>query len=230
MVSILIPIFNTKKKWLVECFDSIFNQTYKDYEIVIVNDGSTTTDTLEFLDDIKKNKKTNVINLLKNVGLPTALNVGLRACRCKYVARMDSDDVMLPHRIEKQVDYLNAHEDVDLLSTGLNYLRLIDSNWVISDLIIHPSVITKDIAKHSNWFVNHPTVMYKKSKILSIGGYDEALRSYPEDFDLWIRMIKNGMVLHNLHESFLLLRISNDTLSKTNINVTSFCEKLRSEL
>jgi glycosyltransferase involved in cell wall biosynthesis len=227
MLSILVPVYNTKKEWLKQCFDSIFNQSYKDYEVIVVNDCSTNEETIDYLNSLKN---IILINHEQNLGLPSALNTGLNHCNCELVARMDSDDIMLYRRLEVQVEYMKNNPNVDLLSTGLNYLIEQNNKWVVSALITHPSIITRKIAKNSNWFINHPTIIYKKSKILSLGGYDEKLKGYPEDFDLWIRMIKNGMILHNLQESLLLLRISNNTLSKTNNDVVNFCEQLRKEL
>ena len=229
MVSVLVPVYNTKREWLEECFNSIYQQTYKDFEIVVVNDCSTNQDTLEFLESIEDKENINIIDLEENCGLPVALNVGLSECKYEYVARMDSDDIMLPYRLEKQMNYLLKNPKVDLLSAGVNYLTEDRQHWNITNLIIHPPIITREVAKYSDWFINHPTVIYKKSKILAIGGYNEKLRGFPEDFDLWIRMIKCNMVLHNLQESLLLLRISSNTLSKTN-NTIDFFQNLRNTL
>ena len=231
-VSILIPCFNTPKAWLTQCLNSVFGQVYSNYEIVIVNDKSTNEDTLQFLKEIKDIKNVVIVNNKENVGIGTSLNNGLKSCSNELVFRLDSDDIAYPQRLQKQLEYLEANPNVNLIGTGLKYYVNQGNNlWCASnDVVIHPPVITKDVAKNSNWFVNHPTVLYKKSEILSIGGYREDLRGLPEDFDLWLRMIKNGMILHNMQESLLYLRINPKSLSNTNKHVFEFCKKLRDEL
>lgn len=214
-ISIIIPVYNTPSSQLRLCMKSVYSQTYQNYEVIIINDASNNKDTIDFLKDIN-NPKVRIINLESNGGISVALNIGLNEAKNEYVARMDADDMMNPHRLQKQIQYLVDNPNVDMLSTGLNYCTENNGNIEINpNAVIHPHIITNEIAKKSRWFVNHPTVIYKKSKILSLGGYDESLKGLPEDYDLWIRMLNNDMVIHNLQESLLYLRLSNNSLSKS---------------
>lgn len=214
MISILIPVYNTPYDWLLKCHISIMNQTFQKFEIVYVNDGSTSTETLKFFEQIKNNLKCNIVTLEKNVGICKALNIGLNNCKYDYVARMDSDDIMYNSRLWYQYDYMVKNPDVDLVGSGMNYLRFKDNRWIIeNNNNYHPSVITKDVILNNTWFINHPTVMFKKNKILSIGGYDESLKGYAEDYDLWTRMFLNDMILHNIKQNLVLYRFSDNTLS-----------------
>lgn len=214
MISILIPVYNTPYLWLKECFISIMKQTFKNFEIVYVNDGTDLEETLKFFNDIKDNKLCKIINLEKNVGISKSLNIGLKECKYNYIARMDGDDIMYPNRLFIQYQYMMKFPFVDLVGTSINHYRLINNKWVTeNNETKHPLVITRDVITNSEWFLNHPSVMFKKDKVLSIGGYNEDLNGYSEDFDLWSRMFINNMVLHNIHNTLLLYRINKDGLS-----------------
>jgi len=235
MISILIPVYNTPYLWLKECFISIMKQTFKKYEIVIVNDGSTSEETLRFFNDIKENKSCNIINLEKNVGITKALNIGLRECKYNYIARMDSDDIMHNLRLYTQYRYMTHFPNVDLVGGGIDNYRLINDKWIIENNVTkHPLIITYDVIINNEWFLNHPTVMFKKDKVLSIGGYNEELNGYSEDFDLWARMFMNNMILHNIHNTLLLYRLNDNGLShkflKDNDNyIKNLQEKIKKE-
>jgi glycosyltransferase involved in cell wall biosynthesis/predicted O-methyltransferase YrrM len=213
-VSVLIPVFNTPPDQLSICLQSIYTQTHKADEIVIVDDASTNPETIAFMRELKV-QNLRVIYLDSNHGIAGALNRGLGEVRNELVARMDSDDIMLPTRLGVQVQYMTDNPPVDVLSGALFYCR--ESAGVVSfdpNPVIHPSIVTKEIAKTSRWFINHPAVMFKRSKVMSVGGYDSKLRGYPEDYDLWVRMINAGCVLHNLSEPLIYLRLSNGSLTQ----------------
>ena len=235
MVSILIPVYNTPYLWLKECFISLMKQTFRNFEIVIVNDGSTLEETLIFFKEISDNKLCNIIHIEKNLGITKALNIGLKECKYNLIARMDADDIMHPSRLDYQYRYMIQFPNVDLVGTSIDHYRFLDNKWVIEEnKTNHPLVITYDIIINNEWFLNHPTVMFRKDKILSIGGYNEELNGYSEDFDLWSRMFMNNMILHNIHNTLLLYRINNDGLShkfsKDNDNyIKNLQEKIKKE-
>jgi histo-blood group ABO system transferase len=231
MISILIPVYNTSSSWLWDCFMSINRQTFKDYEVVVINDGSNSQETLYVLNTFKSNSKYRIIDLPKNVGIAKALNIGLKECKYEYIARMDSDDIMLPKRLEVQIRYMVDY-NVDLCCVDMHYLKLENCRWIQFDSDTkHPLIITKEFAKNNEWFINHPGVMYKKSSVLSVGGYNEELFGYAEDFELWIKMLKANMKLHNIHEKLITFRISDSSLSKKfKSDNTEYIKKLQDEL
>lgn len=214
MISILIPVYNTPYEWIYQCHMSIMRQSFTKFEIIYVNDGSTNLETLNFFNEIKDNRIVKIINLEKNVGIAKALNIGLKECKYEYVARMDSDDIMYNNRLLYQYDYLYKNPNVDLVGSGIEYYKYINGKWIIeNNTNFHPNIITPDILSKSDWVINHPTVMFKKNKILSIGGYNEQLYGYAEDYDLWARMLLNDMVLHNIRYNLVMFRFSDDSLS-----------------
>ena len=143
-------------------------------------------------------------------------NIGLKNCSYEYVARMDSDDIMKPTRLEVQYKYMIDHPEVDVSSTDMYYTSFTGGFWkeYAQEDCKHPKVITKEYAKTHDWILNHPCVMYKKSKVLKVGGYSENMLDKAEDYDLWIKMLKKNMVLHNIDEKLMVFRYSDNSLSR----------------
>jgi len=206
LISIGIPCYNAEKT-IAKTIESIINQTYTDWELIIINDGSRDNSLIE----IEKfcDNRIIVINR-ENKGLPASLNEIASLAKGKYLARMDSDDIMLPNRIEKQVEYLENNSDVNLLGGGIICIddkendigerfapKIIKTAYQIfkGEIIFHPTIIGK-----TEWFKKNP--------------YDENLiRS--EDFELWCRTADSA-IIHNLQEPLIYYReyAENTTLSK----------------
>lgn len=218
MISVIIPVHNTNPEWLGISVTSILDQTFKDFEILLIDDASTNQDTINLLNQLDGYDKVEVIRLETNKGISGALNIGISQAKFDIIARMDSDDYSLPDRFQKQYDYLQSNPSVDLVGSNLHYMVLHNNDWVISsEQTEHPEIITKELAKGSLWFLNHPTVMFRKQSVIDVGGYNEALRGLAEDYELWIRMLRNGKELRNLPDVDLYLRINPNSLVQ-NIN------------
>ncbi len=225
MISVLIPVYEVPVPWFVQALDSVNEEvvrfqerhpTLSGCEVVIVCDGSEQTDLLELLSARQANGRERVVHLPENVGVAGALNVGLEECRNELVARFDADDVMLPGRLSAQYERMTRDEEVDCLSTGLNYMVETKDGWAVTpEEVLHPEVVTRAVAAESLWFMNHPTVMYRRSSVMRAGGYDRSLKGFSEDYDLWVRMLLKGMRLRNLRRSYHLLRISNASATKS---------------
>lgn len=216
MISILIPIYNTPIEYLKECFDSIDNQTFQDWEVVIVNDGSN-EEVTNYLKNLNK-EKYNVYHQ-ENSGISKALNYGLQNCKYNLVARMDGDDIMLPERLEKQLKYFNLN-DVDVLGTQVQLFGISQDGMITN----HPLVIPRSIIQRLDWFLNHPSVMFKKDKVLSIGGYTSEFDGL-EDLELWCRCLLNNYKLRNLPDMLLRHRRHNDNATVRN-NMTLILQKI----
>lgn len=214
-ISILIPFYNTKYEYFKECLDSIENQTFtRVYETIIVNDGSNNDITNQIKDYIKTLKGDyKIYDLDKNYGIAYALNYGLNKCIYNYVVRMDSDDIMKHDRLEKQYNYMVNNDKCAVLGGQCEMMN--ESTKKINYVTKHRNVITKTFLKHEKpgWFINHPTVMYKKDIIMNIGPYNEALKGHSEDTYLWIELIKNGYEIHNLDDVILTYRDCPSSLS-----------------
>jgi len=200
--------YKEKPEYLRESIDSMLSQTLKTDDFIIVCDGPLTDELDKVLLEYEK-KYPDIIHikrLLKNGGLPGALNAGLPLCKNELVARMDSDDISLPERCEKQVKRFEENPNLAMLSTSLTEF-VTDSNGkrILQKEKSVPTSYNEILAysKKRNPF-NHPTMMYNKEKVLELGGY----RQWPyfEDYDLWTRMLASGCEGENLKESLLYMR------------------------
>lgn len=192
---VLIPVFNTPPAHLMEAVDSIKNQTLKANQIILVDDGSTSQATLAVLKALEKTCK--IVTLEVNQGTAVALNIGHGHCECEWIAIMGSDDICDPQRFALQAEYINAHPETDVIGTNLYSFY---DNDPKRSRIYHTQHAEKPPLRPSGnvyWLVNHGTVMYRKSKVLAVGGYTPALRR-AQDVDLWSKLYKAGAVFRNI--------------------------------
>lgn len=211
--SVLMSVYcKEKPEYLKLSIDSMINQTVKPDEIVIVKDGPLTKELERLIDEYKKNNNElfNIVTSEKNLGLGNALNLGLKNCSNELVARMDTDDISLNQRCEKQLKKFENDSELVILGTAIDEFYN-DVNQIVSSRVV-PTTYEEiyKFAKRRSPF-NHPTVMYKKSEVLKFGGYSNLKRN--QDVDLFGRMVFNSCKSENLSESLLLFR-SNSDLSK----------------
>lgn len=210
MFSLLMSLYYKENpSFLNDCFNSIWiNQTVKPNEIVLVFDGPI-TDDLQNIVNKWKNQIGDILKLVKlkeNVGLGKALNEGLNHCSHEWVFRMDTDDICMPDRFEKQVEYIINNPDVVLFSGQiLEFNEIPSDSSVIKIVPTHHVEILKYAQKRSPF--NHMTVAYKKSVIESVGGYQHHL--YMEDYNLWLRVIAAGYQVGNHSDVLLCARVGN---------------------
>ncbi len=198
-VSILMPVFDTPVAYLSECWESIRAQTFREWELVLVDDGSSSPDTVADIDRIAGDPRVVLVRLDENRGITAALNVGLKQCRGKLVARMDSDDNMLPTRLQRQFEYMQAHPDVSILGTQSQGIEW-ETKYAYSPTR-HPEQVTNEIIEHQRvtsqiFFLNHPTVMFRPQAVLNLGGYPTY--RIAQDLALWLRAVRAGLKIHNL--------------------------------
>lgn len=206
-VTVLMSVYNGER-YLRAAIGSILKQTFRDFEFLIVNDGSTdsTTKILESYNDYR----IKIINNEKNIGLTKSLNEEIAIAQGKYIARMDADDLSLPERLEKQVAFLEEHPEVGILGCGFQVVSESgDSNYTI----LYPS--NHNLLRWRLCFscpIAHPSVMMRTAILRLITGYNTDMR-YAADYDLWIRL--SGITkLSNLQEVLLLYRQHEDTVSQ----------------
>lgn len=202
--SVLIPVFNTPAQFLTESVRSCLLQTLRPEEILVVDDGSTNADTLTALAQLRTLKLPGLRVLVqpRNSGVAAALNAGLEATRHDCIARMDADDIMLPHRLASQAAYRTRVGRVDAL--GGQMICFGQQSGIFTE---HPESVTAKVAvDHPNgWFINHPTVLLDRRSVLSVGGYDPNFAGC-EDMELWYRMLSRGMVIGNVPSIVLMYR------------------------
>jgi glycosyltransferase involved in cell wall biosynthesis len=202
LVSVIMAVHNGEQ-FIREAIDSVLEQTFKDFEFIVIDDGSTDSTSLILAEYQSRDARIHVKRLDQNQGLTICLNMGIQLARGKYVARMDADDVCLPHRFEEQVKYLDKHPEIVVLGTAFTFIDEAGNHqrdYVFSD--------NPDVLKWNLLFFNpisHPTAMFRLPAIKSLDGYDpKIIRA--QDYDLWWRVSLIGK-LGNLKDAHLLLRL-----------------------
>lgn len=207
LFSVITSVYkNDKPKFVRVALDSMMaNQSVKPTEIVLVQDGPVPEGLSSLLSEYetKYPEVMNVIRLEKNGGLGNALKLGVENAKYDICARMDSDDICLPDRFEKQLAYLEAHPECDIV--GSQITEFIDSPLNIVGKREVPCT-NEEIYKYmrSRCALNHPTVMFKKESILKAGNYKDWF--WNEDYYMWIRMMERGCVFANLPDVLVNMR------------------------
>ena len=211
-VSILISSLNTKASYIQECLDSIKKQEgYFNIEIIWINDGSDLLHTQILKRILEKfEKTTRFIKIVYdendgNKGVGYSLNKGILMCSNEIIIKMDSDDIMYPHRINTQYNYMMQNPSTKICGAQV---KMFDDNKNHRGVSNHPSITWEEYKSiKSHWFINHPTVCYRKSAVLEAGNYDEKLKQMCEDFELELRMLKTHGYIYNFSEPLLHYRL-----------------------
>jgi glycosyltransferase involved in cell wall biosynthesis len=207
-ISVLLPIKNESIHNLNSCFQSLFNQTYRHFEIIIIDDSDKEI-TINAIDDFNTGcDKLNIpIKVLRNntsKSVAGALNYGLQFCNCEYIARVDSDDVSYSTRFEEQLKFLEANSSYYIVGA---FYRIIDHEDNLKKVIRFPSS-NQNIKRfmYLRSTLAHPTLLIRKTFFENVGYYDESLNR-AEDYDLWLRAIKiNKIKIKNLSIPLLYFR------------------------
>lgn len=206
MISVVMPLCDTNATWLHESISSLLNQTFQNFELLIINNGSKTQETINFLSSLKNNSKIKIINLKYNYGISYACNIGIKNSQYDYIARMDSDDICLPSRLQIQYDHIQKNNEIDVLGSNCRFMFFENDSWILKNSTNHPCSIDQKVIDNNLWFINHPTVIFKKEAVISVGGYDESPDCIVEDYDLWIRMYKANKKICNISNILLYYR------------------------
>lgn len=208
--SVLLSIYSKEDPThFDEALTSIWDkQTLKPNEVVLVKDGPLTPELDKVIEHWKQKLGDIFIvsALEKNEGTGRAKNHGLQLCNYEYVAIMDADDISTPNRFEKQISYLQKHPEIIVLGAQLNEFIGEKNNITAqrSVPLTYHEIISYGKKRSP---INHPTSIYKKNKILKIGGYQHHLLM--EDYNLWIRVLANDYHTENLPDVVLYQRVSN---------------------
>lgn len=195
------------EKYLQEAIDSILGQTFKDFEFLIINDGSTdkTAEILKSYND----PRIKIINNEKNIGLTKSLNKGLRLVRGEYIARQDADDISMPERLEKEVEFLEQNKNVGLV--GTDYFMINEKGKVVHIVkCLNGCRELKAKLLESNQF-GHGSVMFRRECIDNIGAYREEFK-FAQDYDFYLRIVEAYDVA-NISEPLYKWRIDSKSIS-----------------
>jgi glycosyltransferase involved in cell wall biosynthesis len=212
--SVLMSVYARENPaWFDLAMQSIWDdQILKPNQIVLVKDGPLTSelDTQIELWQKKLGEVLCIVPLAENVGLGVALNKGLKHCKYELVARMDSDDISLPRRFEKQVATFLNDAKLDILGSFSTDIDEAGKLGILRSMPVEHEEIMNNLWTNP---LIHPTVMFKKNKLLSSGGYSSTLRRR-QDYELWFRLAKHGMKFANIPQSLFLYRFSSNSHKK----------------
>jgi glycosyltransferase involved in cell wall biosynthesis len=190
-VTVLIPVFN-RERFVSEAIESVLGQDFADFELLIVDDGSTDRTPEVLREWAARDPRVVIVTSEGNEGIPGALNRGLANARGEYIARLDSDDLMMPHRLAEQVAVLDSRPDVVLVSSAY---EIIDESG--QHLGMHrggePHEVVVYLLGFHNIVGGHSQVMYRRDDVLAAGGYSRAFPA-SEDYDLWERLLRRGRI------------------------------------
>ncbi len=199
-----------------ECLDSIAAQTMRNFELVVVDDGSRDGTRDRLAAYARGDRRIRLLSRERR-GLVTTLNEGLAHCRAAVVARMDADDRMHPERLECQLEYLKAHPEIDLVASRVRafpaekqgpgmreYLR-----W--QNDLLSPEDIAADIYVESP--LTQPSATFRRQAVTALGGYRDG--AFPEDYELWLRMVFAGKKIAKCPQILLDWRQRDDSYSRT---------------
>ncbi len=224
LISVILPVYNGEK-YLKLAIDSILHQTLSNFELIIINDGST--DESEKIIHTFKDPRIRYFCNEVNIGFSSTLNKGIEVSRGEYIARMDADDISLPFRFEKQMEFLLLHPEIAILGTAV---QLIDEKGGIFGEWKYP-LLAEELKlqiKKTCCFA-HPSVIFKKSCVMDIGLYHSNY-IFGEDYDLWFRLLEKYPGA-NLPETLLQYRIHSTQMSSTHLfQQTLICCMIRNQL
>ncbi|MGN8719061.1 glycosyltransferase [Holdemanella porci] len=214
MISVIMSTYKEDERLLRESIESILNQTYKDFEYIIILDYPDNDVHKRVIEEYAlKDDRIHFYVNEKNMGLTDSLNRGLSLCHGEYIARMDADDISLPDRLERQMKYLEKNH-YDLIG-GIT--EMINENgsllYSIKSVPTDPKKINK--ALRYSQCIAHPTWLGKKEVFEKNAGY----RHMPlcEDYDFTLRAVLNGFVISNLNEPVLKYRMTSNSISRSNL-------------
>jgi glycosyltransferase involved in cell wall biosynthesis len=207
-VSVVTSVYNGEA-YLKECVDSILSQTFKDFEYIILNNGSNDR-TAEILNKFT-DPRLKIVHQ-ENLGIAASLNKGVKLSRCNLIARLDADDYSLPKRLEKQVTFMDQHPEV--VVCGSRFKELFGKNTFTQS--IHFIETDQAIRKSMSLFnpLSHSATIFRRKAFLESGGYNGRYK-YAQDYDLWVRILNFGEA-RILKDELGVVRMS--VLSESNKN------------
>ena len=201
IISVVMSVYNSER-FLRDAVKSVLDQTFRNLEFIMVDDASTDGSLAIMEDFAKTDARVKLICNQKNVGLTRSLIRAIGQAKGEYIARQDSDDISLPQRLEKQIEFLEGNPSYGAVGT---FTKIIDNNGkIIKNAKLHASwMLIKIVLRFGNPFV-HGSMMFRRNEYIEAGGYREFV-TLGQDFDLWLRISKAGK-MKNLKDALYLWR------------------------
>jgi len=207
-ISVVMPVYNAKK-YIQSAIESILNQTFTDFEFIIINDGST-DGTLGILEAYAQQDLRIRLISRENKGLVETLNEGLGLANAPLIARMDADDIALPIRLQEQFDFLTLNPDTVCVGSFFEVINEQNEGLTVLESPVTNDDIQANLIK-GHTVLCHPTVMMRTAAVLEVGSYKDQFYLV-EDLDLWLRLGEIGM-LANIPKPLLKYRVLESSVS-----------------
>lgn len=215
IVSVVMPVFNAER-FVHKAIESIFNQTLKDFEFIIVNDASEDK-TIEIIHSYaKRDKRIRLINNDRNLKIAHSLNIGVSAARTNLIARIDADDISHPERLEIQYHFLMRHPNVAIVGANISITDDDGKEIWKREYPIQSKDLKKIMLRYSSFA--HPAVMFRKEVFKEFGGYDHNMIPC-EDIDLWFK-IGAKYDLGSIPKTLLKYSLSTESSSHYDLRAT----------
>jgi glycosyltransferase involved in cell wall biosynthesis len=218
LVSVVMPVFNCAQ-FVDEAIESIVKQTYANIEIYIIDDCSTDGTRERIETWAKLDRRIKPIYKGENSGIVESLNLGIKLSNGEYIARMDGDDISLPQRIEKQVQFMNANLEIGVLGCGY---RVLGKNKIFTPLVEH-DLIKIGLLIESQ--LAHPTVMFRASVLRNLDRFYNPKFTTAQDYEFWV-FLSSKTKLGNLPDVLLEYRVHGGNISKNNIKTLKFNKEI----
>lgn len=205
-ITVLMPAYNAEK-YIAEAITSVLKQSFSDFELLIVNDGST-DHTVKIIESFRDDRI--VLIHQENQGVSSALNTGLNYARADYIARFDADDICNRDRLKIQYNFITTYPEYDIIGSAADYLD-VEGNYIFTQ---HPVAHLNEEIQALQYTVCpfiHSSVFYKKEVILSNGGYNEHAYTF-EDHFLWVNILKNAKAC-NLSQALIKVRLNPESIT-----------------
>jgi len=211
-ISVVMPVYNAAR-WLPTALDSIVAQTFSDFELIAVNDGSTDGSLGILQTYAARDPRIRIISR-PNTGIIGALNDGLAVARGEFVARMDADDESAPDRFRQQIEYFRAHRDLVAVGSAVTFMDGKGNSVQFCPRPMAHADIERDLLAGDGGAMIHPAVMFRTDAVRQVGGYRmlDAKAQYFEDLDLFLRLARVGR-LANLAAPLLRYRIHSSSIN-----------------
>ncbi|XRE42604.1 hypothetical protein ACIVBQ_000808 [Tenacibaculum discolor] len=211
-VSVVMSVYAEPVEWIEEAISSILNQTFNDFEFILVNDNPKREDNIKLLNSYKSiDSRVVIVENDENIGLTKSLNKAIEISKGKYIARMDADDISLPTRFEKQVEFLEKNRSYIVCGTDIQFFGENKLSFPSGMIRFRDKEIKAQLIR--NTCFAHPTVMFRKQLLLEKGiRYDEDFIQ-AQDYKLWCDLSDFGKY-QNINEVLLNYRVNSQQVSK----------------
>lgn len=232
LVSVLMCVYNTPIHYLKEAINSILEQTYTNFEFVIVNDASTENEINEYLVELDNhNDKIKVFRNEVNLGLTKSLNIGMNHCAGEYIARMDSDDISYPERLSRQVKYLDDHTDIALVGSNIDLFsdNINDARFAPHDTKYQNRELYEAMMLFEHFGPAHPTFLFRASFLRENNiTYDESILK-AQDYAIKIDILKAGGHIDTIYDALLAYRVHDGQITHTSSDAQNRFHEIASE-